>query len=61
MRKLQIAEEEIQVNNMKAAARKYKVFSSQIDKWEEIILILREHSEISSKKLKLHREKLENP
>ena len=60
MRKLQIAEEEVQVNNMKAAARKYKVFSSQIHKWKEIILILREYSEISSKNLKLHREKLEN-
>ena len=55
-RKLLIAEETIQVNNVKATARKDEVHISQILKLKQIVPILKVHSEISPKKLPLHQK-----
>ena len=57
MRKLLIAEESIQFNNVKARARKYKACASRIHKRKHLIPILIEDSKISPKKLTSHRGK----
>ena len=58
MRQLLIAEEGIQVDNVKATERKQKAHTSQILLWKQIMPIQNENSEIFPKKLILHREKI---
>ena len=48
-----IAEEAVQVNNVKATERKHKVHTSQIHRWKQIMPIQNENSEVFRKKIKI--------
>ena len=62
IRKLTIAEEAINADNMKAIARKHNIFPAHIRKWKLVITELCATDQISSKKLTFNEDgEPENP